>query len=127
MCVKELTVDELHRCFEYHYERFLDTHPKAKGAGRPSSDTAMRNWLLQQIKAEHQGKKNLDPYNRTCNDDVRAHFGLASNKDIVSACSKLSYPKQPSVHEMWVNNPERRTTSWSNNKSKVGHGGMSWQ
>ena len=117
-----LETDELERCFDYHYDKFLDTHPKAKGAGRPSNDQAKRNWLREQVKA---GDKNLVPYIKSIHDAVRSRFWLPTYEEVVLARNQLTFAKMPSVRQMWVENPEKSPFGWSKSNKQVE--GVPWK
>ena len=113
---------KLERCFDYHYKKFLDAHPKAKNAGRPSSEQAKKNWLLQQVKP---GEKNLLPYIISMYDYQRSPFGLPSNAQVDLARKQLTFAKQPSVRQMWVENPEKAPFGWSKRNKQVE--GVPWK
>ena len=117
-----LETEELERCFDYHYDKFLDTHPKAKGAGRPSNDQAKRNWLREQVKA---GDKNLVPYIKSIHDAVRSRFCLPTYEEVVLARNQLTFAKMPSVRQMWVENPEKSPFGWSKSNKQVE--GVPWK
>ena len=114
--------DELEQCFDYHYEKFLVAKPKAKGAGRPKENHAKVNWLLQQVKP---GDKNLVPYILSLHDGLRSQFGLPSNEQVELSRNQLTFPKMPSVRQMWVLDPEKAPFGWSKSNKQVE--GVPWK
>ena len=114
--------DELERCFDYHYEKFLVARPKARSAGRPKDNHAKINWLLQQVKP---GDNNLVPYTLSIHDGVRSQFGLPSKAQVELARNQLTFAKMPSVRQMWVENPEKSPFGWSKSNKLVE--GVPWK
>ena len=123
--MKELTEEELGLLLDYHWEKYVSTHSRADG--KPGNDQAKRNWLLKQAKMADGGYRHLQPYLPNTNmvlDDAREHFGLPSKEECWNMYAKASYPKLPSVKEMWVDNPVR-AAPWTNKKS-YGNGPETW-
>lgn len=96
--MKDSEVDEL---VAYHWVTYKKRNPRAEG--QPKKKEAKVNFLKR--LASGQGDGHLDPYREAASDKVRAAFGLPTHQDLEDARKKLSYPRLPSVHEMWVKDP----------------------
>ena len=115
--LNQLTEEELGLLLDYQWEKYVSTHSKADG--KPGNDQAKRNWLLKRAKLPNGEHRQLTPYLPNTNmvdDDVRRYFGLPSRDECWNMYAKVSYPKLPSVTEMWVNNPVR-AAPWTNKKA----------
>ena len=134
--VNMLDPDELRQLSKYHWAKYKKKYTRAS---EPNTPTGWRNWLIDLATVPYPrdsanyGKtfyNQLVPYTegflRFARDDVRAAFGLPSMTEVGTARDTLSYPKLPSVTEMWVKNPVKGP-KWTQTKKDTYEGFATWK
>ena len=108
---------------QFHFPTYKRWH---KSASQPGPDRKAGVNFLVQMSDNHITRKqrgqNLAPYTTRTNSGadnlILDHFGFLRKDDIAAYCNKFTYPKMPTVHQMWVDD-HQRPPKWSSSTSRI--------
>ena len=106
---KELCSAEVDLVFNRQWAFFVRRNPKA-AASCPKTDSAKSNWLISYSDSHCDGQ-NLFPFHEKSHlnftPELRTQFNLPTIQQLDEKRKKLTYPRLPTMTEMWVKNPVR--------------------